>query len=249
MNLDVIAELVATSFDADRPVLYRYSATVVLRAPDKAPTAATVGYGETADDALNNALHKALMMELMHAGTEVHVLDHHEAEGQPASYYADHLHRWESEHGRAISRHYLPHDAGRRSLNDATSYQDTLARLGFRNTEVIPASHDVWWGINLLRDLLPRCVFHARCLRPWKDSTEKERLSLVQCLEAYRKRPGGGPGGVIHEEPVHDAASHSADAMRMIAEARTRGLIPALDPAARSADRPPRRSVKMHVGG
>lgn len=190
-----------------------------------------------------------VLLLVQFAGTEVHVLDHHEAEGQPASYYADHLHRWESEHGRAISRHYLPHDAGRRSLNDATSYQDTLARLGFRNTEVIPASHDVWWGINLLRDLLPRCVFHARCLRPWKDSTEKERLSLVQCLEAYRKRPGGGPGGVIHEEPVHDAASHSADAMRMIAEARTRGLIPALDPAARHADRPPRRSVKMHVGG
>ena len=73
MNTDVIAELVATSCDADRPVLYRYSATVVLRAPDKAPTPKTVGYGETADDALNNAIHKALRYELMHAGTEVRV--------------------------------------------------------------------------------------------------------------------------------------------------------------------------------
>ena len=73
MNLDVIAELVATSFDADRPVLYRYSATVRLHAPDKAATPKTVGYGETADDALNNAINRALRYELMHANTEVHI--------------------------------------------------------------------------------------------------------------------------------------------------------------------------------
>ena len=73
MNLDVIAEIVAASFDADRPVLYRYSATVRLHAPDKAPTPKTVGYGDSADGALNNAIHKALRYELMHAGTEVHV--------------------------------------------------------------------------------------------------------------------------------------------------------------------------------
>ena len=38
MNLDVIAEIVAASFGASRPVLRRYSATVVLRAPDKPAT-------------------------------------------------------------------------------------------------------------------------------------------------------------------------------------------------------------------
>ena len=73
MNLDVIAEIVATSFDADRPVLHRYSATVRLHAPDKAPTPKTVGYGDSADSASSNAIHKALRYELMHAGTEVHV--------------------------------------------------------------------------------------------------------------------------------------------------------------------------------
>ncbi|MBS0352646.1 MAG: hypothetical protein JSR83_01905 [Proteobacteria bacterium] len=73
MNLDVIAEIIATSFNADRPVLHRYSATVRLHAPDKYPTPKSVGDGDSADDALNNAIHKALRYELMHAGTEVHV--------------------------------------------------------------------------------------------------------------------------------------------------------------------------------
>ena len=60
MNLDVIAEIVATSFNADRPVLHRYSATVVLRAPDKAATRRTTGYGEDADSARINAIRAAL---------------------------------------------------------------------------------------------------------------------------------------------------------------------------------------------
>ena len=60
MNLDVIAEIVATSFNADRPVLHRYSATVILHAPDKTPTPKNVGYGEDADGALNNAVRAAL---------------------------------------------------------------------------------------------------------------------------------------------------------------------------------------------
>ena len=73
MNPDVIAEIIATSFNADRPVLHRYSATVILHAPDKYPTSKIIGYGEDADGALNNAIHNALRYELMHAGTEVRV--------------------------------------------------------------------------------------------------------------------------------------------------------------------------------
>lgn len=60
MHPDIIAELVATSFNADRPVLYRYSATVVLRAPDKAATRRSTGYGADADSASINAIRAAL---------------------------------------------------------------------------------------------------------------------------------------------------------------------------------------------
>ena len=60
MNTDIIAELVATSFNADRPVLHRYSATVILRAPDKAATQRRTGYGADADSARINAIRAGL---------------------------------------------------------------------------------------------------------------------------------------------------------------------------------------------
>ena len=60
VTIDIIAEIVATSFNADRPVLHRYSATVVLRAPDKTATQRMTGYGDSAGDALNNAIRAAL---------------------------------------------------------------------------------------------------------------------------------------------------------------------------------------------
>ena len=60
MNPDIIAEIVATSFNADRPVLHRCSATVILRAPDKTATRRSTGYGENADSARINAIRAAL---------------------------------------------------------------------------------------------------------------------------------------------------------------------------------------------
>ena len=60
MNRDIIAEVIATSFNADRPVLHRYSATVVLRAPDKTATRRSTGYGVDADSASSNAIRAAL---------------------------------------------------------------------------------------------------------------------------------------------------------------------------------------------
>ena len=60
MNTDVIAEIIATSFNADRPVLHRYSATVRLHAPDEYPTPKSVEYGASADEARVNAVRKAL---------------------------------------------------------------------------------------------------------------------------------------------------------------------------------------------
>lgn len=60
MNTDIIAEIVATSFNTDRPVLHRYSATVVLRAPDKTATQRMTGYGEDADSARISAIRAGL---------------------------------------------------------------------------------------------------------------------------------------------------------------------------------------------
>jgi len=60
VTIDVIAEIVATSFAAGRRVSRRYSATVVLHAPDKTATRRSTGYGENADSARISAIRAAL---------------------------------------------------------------------------------------------------------------------------------------------------------------------------------------------
>ena len=60
MNLDVIAEIIATSFNAARPALRRYSCSVILHSPDKAATRRMTGYGEDADSARINAIRAGL---------------------------------------------------------------------------------------------------------------------------------------------------------------------------------------------
>ena len=99
MNLDVIAETVATSFDADRPVLYRYSATVRLHAPDKAPTPKTVGYGADADSARSNATRAALQSWSCTdiAPEEVHV----SSRTLPDGYGLPYLYEADAYHARA----------------------------------------------------------------------------------------------------------------------------------------------------
>lgn len=186
-----------------------------------------------------------ILVLMQPAGTDVHILDYHAAEGEAGSYWAGVMMRWERQY-KTIMRHYLPHDGARRSINDGLSYQQTLQKLGVPNTEVIPQTpNTVWWGINLLRDMLPRFVFHERCAAAWKDAGAKERLSLIAALELYRKKPNT-------EEPLHDESSHYADAVRYIAEALARGIVPTVEKIGRDTrrgDERKRRSAIMKIGG
>ena len=91
MNTDIIAEIVATSFNADRPALRRYSATVRLHAPDKYPTSKIIGYGVNADDATDNAVRAALKYWgcMDTAAEEVHVSSRTLPDGYGAPYLTD----------------------------------------------------------------------------------------------------------------------------------------------------------------
>ena len=88
---EVIAEIVATSFNADRPALRRYSATVRLHAPDKYPTSKIIGYGVNADDATDNAIRAALQSWgcMDTAAEEVRVSSRTLPDGYGAPYLTD----------------------------------------------------------------------------------------------------------------------------------------------------------------
>jgi hypothetical protein len=182
-------------------------------------------------------------------GTELLWLDWHESEGQPASHYAGVIQKWENEY-KPITRHFLPHDADRREIGSGLSYLDTLSKLAMSNVTVVPQTTDVWWGIGHLRELLARSTFHARCSTRRRSIEGGDRMSGLECLEAYRRRTEAGPSGALREAPVHDHASHTADAARTFAEALARGLVPTGERAGRTLREGGRRMrVVMNVGG
>lgn len=114
--------------------------------------------------------------------------------------------------GYALGWHYLPHDAAA-TERSGRSFQGELAAAGLKSTRVLPRTHDVWIGINRLRQLMPRMTFRL---------PDCERG--VEALTSYHTRRESG-SGVAQDLPVHDWSSHAADALRMLAEAEMAGML------------------------
>jgi hypothetical protein len=98
-------------------------------------------------------------------------------------------------------KHYLPHDVEVRELtNQGQSRRMYLKGLGVNPIRVVPAANPAD-RITATRNILPRAWFDAK-------GCEKG-LTL---LRAYRRQWNDNMG-VWRAEPVHDGASHSADAI------------------------------------
>jgi len=105
---------------------------------------------------------------------------------------------------------YLPHDANSMERSGVT-FAGEIQRLG-RKVSVVPRTHDVWVGINHLLEMFDSLVFRS-------PQTEKG----VEALGAYRMHIEE-EGAITRPEPIHDWASHPADALRTMAEAHRVGL-------------------------
>lgn len=136
---------------------------------------------------------------LQAVGRELHAIDYHEASGQPLSYYAAVL----KAKGYHYGDHHLPHDAEARELGTGKSRVEILRSLGI-NPRVAPRQ-SVDDGIAAVRVLLPRVWFDkTRCA----DGIEKLRLYRAEYDEKRQ---------VLSTRPLHDSASHAADALRTFA--------------------------------
>jgi phage terminase large subunit len=130
-------------------------------------------------------------------GQERHIIDYLEVSGEGLPQIAKRLDAKDYRYGR----HILPHDAEARELGTGVSRIETLEKLGIRNTDVIP-QQEVADGINAARLMLSKCWFDAeRCERG------------IEALKQYR-REWDGKRQVWRERPLHDWASHAADAFR-----------------------------------
>lgn len=113
----------------------------------------------------------------------------------------DHYVRLLKDRPYTYERHILPHDAQVRELGSGKSRTETLHSLGVKPTRII-RSHSVADGINAVRMALPRCWFDIN------------RCALgIKALRGYR-REWNENAQTWRSNPVHDHASHGADAMR-----------------------------------
>lgn len=98
---------------------------------------------------------------------------------------------------------YLPHDAQSRQLGSGKSIEELMQAAG-RRVEIVPKL-SVADGINAARTIFPLCWFDAERCADGLQALRHYRYGIVQSL------------GAPTREPLHDAASHGADAFRYFA--------------------------------
>lgn len=151
-----------------------------------------------------------------------HIVDYFCANRRGTPYYLQICADWERTYNMRIHLHLLPHDMKQPDWDTGMPRHMKFAEAGLPY-QLIKRTSRKMDGIDLVRDILPRCLFHSRCNDPIVvDGVEY--MSGVDALENYQMGPVG-PNGVERMEPLHNACSHGADAFRMFAEALSAGLV------------------------
>lgn len=140
------------------------------------------------------------------AGAEVRLIDYYEASGEGIPHYAQVL----KDKRYTYGRHIAPHDIAVRELGSGRSRIETASSHGidFEIAPHVPADE----GIHAARMIFRRCWFDAEKCAPGLDALTHYRRDFNQRL------------GEFMAKPVHDWASHGADAFRYMALSLGTGL-------------------------
>lgn len=134
-------------------------------------------------------------------GKEIHIIDFYENQGQPFSHYAKVI----KEKPYIYGRYYAPSDAASGTLSTGLSIQEVASSFGISLTILPTVTIPIESGIEAARSLFASIWFDAKkCTR------------LIKCLENYQKIKDE-KHDVYREKPLHNWASHSADAFRYVA--------------------------------
>lgn len=145
--------------------------------------------------------HTAIWFVQAIKGGEVRIVDYYEASGEGLPHYAQVL----RSKGYTYGTHYAPQDIQVREFSSGRSRWETARTLGitFQMAPNVPVED----GIHAVRMLLPRCYFD-------EDKTKAGRETLQHYRRDYNQRLNE-----FKATPVHDWASHGADAFRYLAVA------------------------------
>lgn len=141
---------------------------------------------------------------IQRAGREYRIVDYHEGAGVGLDEYARILDEKKAQYKWVYGVHYFPHDMAVRELsNGGRSRADTMQNLGYKPT-IVPVS-SLMDGVNATRRMLDQA---------WIDEGRCERG--LNALRNYR-REWDERLKMFRDNPLHDWASHGADALRTFA--------------------------------
>lgn len=134
-------------------------------------------------------------------GPWTNIVDYYENSGYGLKHYADVLLERQRDRGFIYGDHIWPHDGNTRILDETgRTRKDVMRGLGYEPRVLERGLIDP--GIEAVRNLLPSCRF------------DNERAArLVKALKNYR-REWDQDNAVFVNRPLHNWASHPADAMR-----------------------------------
>lgn len=131
-------------------------------------------------------------------GRQPLAIDYMEGSGGDAAYWGGELNKKPYHYGDVI----LPHDAAHKTPNSSKSYADVLRAHGFTKQVIIDRTDDVVNSINTARLLIPRMMFDAEKCKRGIEALRQYRREYDDKTKTFRPRP------------LHDWASHPADAFR-----------------------------------
>lgn len=114
--------------------------------------------------------------------------------------------------GFNLGKHYLPHDA-RQTSRTGRTFEEDAREAGIKNIVVVPPIATVGQGVDYMAELFPSFEF----------ATPACEIGL-KALKAYEWQKVQ-TSGLVKSEPLHNWASHIADALRTMAEADKLGLV------------------------
>jgi len=137
---------------------------------------------------------------------EIHVINYYEDSGKSIPFYASILDEKQKNFGYRYSHHFAPHDVEHREKYSARSVKDQAKDISLEFVTV-PRDYNVQAGIEVVRGLLPKCWFDEQNTLQGRRGLENYRKEYNAKLKCYSDRP------------LHDWASHPADAFRILANA------------------------------
>ncbi|WP_282265596.1 DNA packaging protein [Stenotrophomonas sp. PS02298] len=137
-------------------------------------------------------------------------VDYYENSGFGVSHYAKVL----KERGYLYGKHYWPHDGANEDWSANENRVQVANKLGIKPIIVVPRIDDITEGIDMVRNMLPRCRFDkTRCGPPKAGNGRGGLEGLRRYHKAWNEKTE-----TFSDMPKHDWASNPADGFRQAAQ-------------------------------